>query len=122
MRSVVATVLLSLLILWQAGPAQAEGMINSVNGDLDELEMFAAPDSEDVALTIKRDQLVVPQPILAVDTDYGMLKLQHDGAEYWVLSDDVVTDVTRDVDAATCAPKVAGTLVIHGKKGAKDCK
>ena len=51
-----------------------------------------------------------------------MYKIKYKGTEYWVISDDVKSSVSRKIDTA-CDPKMAGSVVSHGKRGAgEDCK
>lgn len=115
MRTLAAAMLLWLLGCPLAAVA-AEGQILSFTDGVDELELYQTPEAEEASLTVAPGELALPTAVLGV-SDNGMLKLRHKGAEYWVISDDVATDMTRKVDAA-CEPKVAGALVAHGKRGA----
>jgi hypothetical protein len=122
MRTAIAAALALLVGGWLSSPAWADGLVLGLTQGVDELELYKTPDAEEPSLTAGAGELEVPMPVLAVDRDYGMLKIRHQGADYWVISDDVKTDMTRKVDAS-CEPKVASTLVAHGKRGGgEECK
>lgn len=91
------------------------GVILGFSEDIDELELYETPEAEEPAAVLGADALSFPAEILGV-SDNGMYKLQHDGAEYWVITDDVRSDQTRAVETA-CEPQMAGELVTHGKRG-----
>ena len=104
-----------------AGSAGAAN-VTGIPDDLDELELFATPDAPDAAATVRAGEVRFPIPILAVSEAAGMLQINVKGGNYWVISDDVLTDLTRGIDAG-CEPKMAGSLVVHGKRGAGEgCK
>lgn len=105
----------------ESGAAAADGMVLGLSPEVDELELFKAPDDDDPAHVLGSGDLSFPTPILAVSNN-DMYKIKHKGGEYWVISDDVKSNVTRKVDSA-CDPKMAGTVVSHGKRGSgEDCK
>jgi hypothetical protein len=97
------------------------GMVLGFSADVDELELYKSPKDEEAAHILGAGDLSFPSTILAVSKN-GMFKIKHKGAEYWVISDDVKSDVVRKVDTA-CDPKMAGSVVAHGKRGAsEECK
>ncbi|HEX9583915.1 MAG TPA: hypothetical protein VGB36_05370 [Gammaproteobacteria bacterium] len=95
-----------------AGPL---GNITGIPSDLDELELYSSPGAASPESVVTAKDVGFPLPILEVSKN-GMYKLQIKGAEHWVISDDVLTDRERSVDAG-CEPKLAGTVVAHGKRG-----
>lgn len=121
MRCVFAAAVVVLAVLCASSNAVADGRIVGVEAGLAELELFKAHDAEEAALTVATGDLQLPTAILEKSAN-GMLKLRHQGADYWVFGLDVVTDSVRAVDTAGCAPKVAGTLVAHGKRGQNECQ
>lgn len=94
----------------------AEGMVVGVSPDIRTLELYKTPTDEKPADKATAAELSLPTPILAVSNN-GMFKIAYKGAEYWVISDDVTSDMTRKVDTS-CDPKIAGSVVAHGKRGA----
>lgn len=94
----------------------ADGTVLGYSSDVDELELYKSPTDDDAAHILGKGELSVPTPILAISNN-GMYKFKHKGGEYWVISDDVKSDMTRKVDTA-CDPKMAGSVVAHGKRGA----
>ncbi len=123
MRGILRILLLfSILFLHGVGQAAAaDGVVLGLSPDVDELELYKTPKDEDAAQIVGPGDLAFPTAILATSNN-GMYKINHKGSTYWVISDDVKSDVTRKVDTA-CDPKMAGTVVAHGKRGAgEDCK
>ncbi len=117
--SVLATL---ILVFGMALPALASGgSILGLSEDIDELELYETPDAEDPAHVLGADALAFPTDILDV-SDNGMFKLRHNGADYWVITDDVRSDAVRAIDTS-CEPQLAGDIVTHGKRGAgEDCE
>lgn len=95
--------------------AGALGNITGIPSDLDELELYSSPEAASPESVVTAEDVGFPLPILEVSKN-GMYKLEVKGAEFWVISDDVLTDRERNVDAG-CEPKLAGTVVAHGKRG-----
>lgn len=112
----------SALMLNSAAPSwAAEGAVLGFSADIDELELYKTPTDDEPAHIVGPGDMSFPTPILARSNN-GMYKINHKGRAFWVISDDVESDSTRKVDSA-CDPKMAGTMVAHGKRGAKgDCK
>lgn len=102
--------------LMSAGSIAAGGSIVGLSPDIDELELYASPTDEEAKLMAAAGDFAFPTPILETSNN-GMYKIQFKGADYWVISDDVESTLTREVDTA-CDPKMAGTVVVHGKRGA----
>lgn len=96
--------------------AAADGSILGLSPDVDKLELYAGPADEKAAHVVAGADLSFPAAILAVSNN-GMYKIKYKDAEYWVISDDVSSSVERKVDTA-CDPKMAGSVVAHGKRGA----
>jgi hypothetical protein len=120
-RVVFKTLLCLAVLLGFPALAAELGSVRGISEDVDELELYQKPDDEDPAAMLARGALGGPTPILAV-SENGMYRIQVNGKDYWVISDDVVADRTRAVDTA-CEPKMAGKVIAHGKRGAgKDCK
>lgn len=94
----------------------ADGMVLGLSAEIDELELYKSSTDDKPALVLTADELAFPAAILAV-SDNGMFKIPHKGAEYWVITDDVRSSVERRVDTS-CDPKMAGSIVAHGKRGA----
>lgn len=115
MRS-VARLLFGLALAVIAGAALAAN-VTGVPADLGEMELYAAPDAPKAAKVVRPGEVSFPLPILEVSKATGMLKVRIKDADYWVISDDVLHDLKRGVDAG-CEPKLAGSLVAHGKRGA----
>jgi len=107
-----------VIISVASGAAFADGAVLGLSPDVDELELYKSPKDEDPAHIMSAGDLSFPTPILGTSNN-GMYKIMHNGAEYWVISDDVESDVTRKIDTA-CDPKMAGSVVAHGKRGASE--
>ncbi len=103
-------------VLWSSVALAAEGNVVSISEDLDELELYTSPGADDPAATIAAEAVKFPLPILAVSKN-GMFKVAIKDGEYWIIGIDVVSDLLRKVDAS-CDPEMAGTVVVHGKRGA----
>lgn len=99
-----------------------EGTILGLSSGVDELELYkTSKDDAEMVHALGADTFPFPTPILGVSKN-GMYKIKYKGAEYWVISDDVKSSVSRKIDTA-CDPKMAGSVVSHGKRGAgEDCK
>ncbi|NKB58767.1 MAG: hypothetical protein GKS00_20755 [Alphaproteobacteria bacterium] len=112
----------SIFLVFPGTESQATGgTVVGLSADVDELELYKSPKDEDPAHVLGAGDLSFPAAILGVSKN-GMFKIKQKGAAYWVISDDVKSDVTRKVDTA-CDPKMAGTVVAHGKRGAGEgCK
>lgn len=112
----------SVFVLFSNVESEAgNGRVLGLSADVDELELYKSPKDEEAAHILGAGDLSLPAAILAVSKN-GMFKINHDGKEYWVISDDVKSDVVRKVDTA-CDPKMAGSVVAHGKRGAsEECK
>lgn len=93
-----------------------EGTVVGLSPDVDELELYKSPTAEDPTHILGAGDLAFPLPILGVSNN-DMYKIRFKDADYWVISDDVKSDVARKIDTA-CDPKMAGTVVAHGKRGA----
>lgn len=99
----------------------ADGTVLGLSPDVDELELYKSSTDEKPVLVLGAGDLSFPADILAVSKN-GMFKIPHKGAEYWVISDDVRSSIARSVDTS-CDPKMAGSIVAHGKRGAGEgCK
>lgn len=118
----VFSLIFSVFVLFSAAESEAaNGHVLGLSADVDELELYKSPKDEEAAHILGAGDLSFPSAILAVSTN-GMFKIKHDGQEYWVIADDVKSDVVRKVDTA-CDPKMAGSVVAHGKRGAsEECK
>jgi hypothetical protein len=110
---ILLALLLSVGVAFQA--VAGNGVILGLSDEVDELELYETPEAEDPAAVLARDALSFPAEILGV-SDNGMYKLNHNGANYWVITDDVRSDQARAIDTG-CEPQVAGDLVTHGKRG-----
>ena len=122
MRTGVPLLLLLVLLHFAPGLKAAElGNVTGIPKDLSELELYASPADAAPLRTVAAKQVSFPTPILEV-SDNGMYRLQIDGSDVWVISDDVLSNRSRAVEAG-CEPKVAGTMVAHGKRGVGEgCK
>lgn len=99
----------------------ANGMILGLSPDVKELELYKSPKDDEPAHVLGAGDISFPTAILDVSNN-GMFKMRYKGGEFWVISDDVKSDVAREVDTA-CDPKMAGSVVAHGKRGAGEgCK
>jgi hypothetical protein len=99
----------------------ADGSIIGLSADVDHLELFESPKEQVPAKVLSAAQITFPAAILA-ESNNGMYQIRHKGAAYWVISDDVESNVARKVDTA-CDPKMVGSVVAHGKRGASEgCK
>lgn len=118
----VFSLIFSVFVLFFTANSEASnGRVLGLSAEVDELELYKSPKDEEAAHILGADDLSFPSAILAVSKN-GMFKIKHDGAEYWVISDDVKSDVVRKIDTA-CDPKMAGSVVAHGKRGAsEECK
>ena len=118
----VFSLIFSVFVVFFAAESEAaNGRVLGLSADVDELELYKSPKDEEVAHILSADDLSFPLAIMAVSNN-GMFKIKHDGKEYWVISDDVKSDKIRKVDTA-CDPKMAGSVVAHGKRGAsEECK
>lgn len=94
----------------------ADGSVLGLSPDVDELELYASPTADKPSHTLSAADLTFPAEILEVSNN-GMFKIRYKDADYWVISDDVNASTERKVDTA-CDPKMAGTIVAHGKRGA----
>lgn len=109
------------VVFFAADSEAANGRVLGLSADVDELELYKSPKDEEAAHILGAGDLSFPSAILSVSKN-GMFKIMHNGKEYWVISDDVKSDVVRKVDTA-CDPKMAGSVVAHGKRGAsEECK
>ena len=106
----------ALAVFWSTAAMAAGGNVIGVVEDVDELELYKAPGDDDPAAAVAAKKVTFPIPILATSKN-GMFKIEYNEAVFWVISDDVVSDLKRKVDAK-CDPKMAGTVVAHGKRGA----
>lgn len=122
MRTYLKTILCAALaVMWTTAAMAAGGNVVAIVEDVDELELYMAPGDDDPAKTIAAKEVTFPIPILETSKN-GMFKIKLIEAEFWIISDDVVSDKKRKVDAK-CDPKMAGTVVAHGKRGAGEgCK
>lgn len=111
-RLVIAAGALLFSVAASAGPL---GNVTGIPSDLEELELYKSPEAPSPESMVTAKELGFPLPILEVSNN-GMYKVKVKGGEFWVISDDVQTDRQRDVDAG-CEPKLAGTVVAHGKRG-----
>ena len=119
MRTLLGLIL-ALGFCLAAGAAGAANVTGIADG-IDEVELFDAPGGGASGIATRGD-MRLPVPVLEVSDAYGMVKINVKGADYWVYSDDVVMDQARGVDAG-CEPKMAGAMVVHGKRGAGEgCK
>lgn len=98
-----------------AAGAGTLGNVTGIPSDLGELELYVSPDAASPESVVPATDLNFPSPILEVSGN-GMYKVQLKAGEFWVISDDVLTDRERNVDTG-CEPKLAGTVVAHGKRG-----
>lgn len=119
--SVLILLLLGWFVTLTPHGSAGQGAVLGLSADVDELELYKSPTDDDPAHVLGAGDLSFPKPILE-ESNNGMFKIIHKGAEYWVISDDVKSDATRKVDTA-CDPKMAGTVVAHGKRGSGEgCK
>lgn len=118
----VFSLVFSMFVVFSAAESEAtNGRVFGLSADVDELELYKSPKDEEAAHILGAGDLSFPSAILAVSNN-GMFKIMHDGKEFWVIADDVKSDVVRKVDTA-CDPKMAGSVVAHGKRGAsEECK
>lgn len=101
--------------------AVADGMVLGLSPDIDTLELYKTPTDEKAAHEVTSADLTLPTAILG-QSNNGMFKIAFKGGEYWVISDDVKSDVSRQVDTS-CDPKLGGAMVAHGKRGgAEQCQ
>lgn len=107
---------LAFLVTFALPAAAADGIILGLSSEIDELELYKSPTAETASETVTARDMSFPTAILGVSNN-GMFKISYKGAEYWVISDDVRSDRSRSVDTA-CDPKMAGSVVAHGKRGA----
>lgn len=104
-----------------AAGAAENGSVTGIHQDLKEIELYASPGDVAPLRTVTAKDVRFPLGILEV-SDNGMYRLQIDGRDVWVISDDVISDRSRAIEAA-CEPKLAGTMVAHGKRGVGEgCK
>ncbi len=120
MRAIPKLILMvALAVAWAsqatAAGGDAIGNVLAIAEDVDELELYKASADEDPAAMVAAKKVAFPLPILAVSKN-GMLKVSYQEKVFWIIADDVKTDLKRKVDAA-CEPKVADTVVAHGKRG-----
>ncbi len=104
------------VVLFVARAIAGDGVVLGLSPDVDELELYKSTTDENPALVLTAGDMSFPAAILA-ESKNGMFKIPHDGAEYWVISDDVKSSIERSVDTS-CDPKMAGSIVAHGKRGA----
>ena len=112
------TLFLVLAFTWPPPILGAGGSVIGIVEDVDELELYESAVADDPVETITTDQVKFPVPIVETSKN-GMLKIVVKDSEFWVISDDVETDITREIDS-NCDPKMAGTVVAHGKRGAAE--
>ncbi len=106
---------IALVLMATTAGAAGLGNVTGLGDGLDELELYATPEDDDPKATVGAGELGLPAAILGV-SENGMYQLEWRGETYWVIVDDIVSDRARDVQAA-CDPKLAGTMVTHGKRG-----
>ncbi|SDG93714.1 hypothetical protein [Roseospirillum parvum] len=103
--------------LWSGGAAVAEGTgVNVVGLAYEPLDLFSSTDEmADPVGTASAGDFSFPTPVLKASGN-GMVLLKVNGAEYWVIADDVETDRTLSLDIA-CEPEMKGSTVEFGSRG-----